>query len=483
MKKEKAMLAVNAPKKLVARVQTLVCLVLAFLCLIFSFTAPLVSIDFKDAKVINEALDSLQEAGIDRSKIGEIPEKINVSAVNMYGVVGTFANLVKAAGAKDGEKAMSAVFDENGNLKEGAKTSVLIAAALATNVVGEAKDSSSSSSSSGFGAIVAMLIPIVATIALLIFSMIAPIYYVIAFLFVLVAVLKNLQNPEEATAKVSGRLPKTIIVPIYIMLYACVTKTLSPGSGVKTLFVLVILNSILNLVATRMHAWDKKPLKFANIVQGLSLVSVLGYIIYLFNIVKTGVFRTLITNNGFLVAAGKAAVNKAASAYTGTSTTVVEKQTFASDLLLVLVAIGIVLFSSRYLAAVLRRATLSLKKGDKPGHIIFAVVLMFSAILPMVVKTFLHDTTKNPAVSYLDSMTAEQNAALTGALVGLIIILLSEVALIILQKVFCEDISQEEMNEILTNTTTTADERIAKAKAVLEAEGVAAAKAEEKTEE
>lgn len=481
------MLAVNAPKKLVARVQTLVCLVLAFLCLIFSFTAPLVSIDFKDAKVINEALDSLQEAGIDRSKIGEIPEKINVSAVNMYGVVGTFVNLVKAAGAKDGEKAMSAVFDENGKLKEGAKTSLLIAAALATNIVGEAKDSSSSSSSSGFGTIIAMLITIVATFALLIFSMIAPIYYVIAFLIVLINVLKNLQNPEEATAKVSGRLPKTIIVPIFIMLYACVTKTLSPGSGVKTLFVLVLLNSILNLVATRMHAWDKKTIKFANIVQGASLVSILGYIIYLFNIVKTGVFRTLITNNGFLIATGKAAVNKVASAYSGTSTTVVEKQTFASDLILVLIAIGIVLFSSRYLATVLRRATLSLKKDDKPQQIIFAVILMFSAILPMVVKTFLHDTTQSPAVSYLDGMTAEQNSALTGALVGLVIILLSEVALIILQKVFCEDISKEEMGNVLTNTATTAEERVEKAKAILDADGAAveasAKVEEEKTEE
>ena len=481
------MLAVNAPKKLVARVQTLVCLVLAFLCLIFSFTAPLVSIDFKDAKVINEALDSLQEAGIDRSKIGEIPEKIDVSAVDMYGVVGTFVNLVKAAGSKDGEKAMSSVFDENGKLKDGAKTSLLIAAALATNIVSETKDSSSSSSSSGFGTIIAMLITVVATIALLIFSMIAPIYYIIAFLIVLINVLKNLKNPEEATAKVSGRLPKTIIVPIFIMLYACVTKTLSPGSGAMMLFIFVLLNSILNLVATRMHAWDKKTIKFANVVQGASIASIVGYIIYLFNIVKTGVFRTLITNNGFLAATGKAVVNKAASAYTGTSTTVVEKQIFAPDLILVLIAIGIVLFSSRYLSVVLRRATLAVKKEDKPEHIVFAVILMLSAILPMVVKTFLHDTTKSPAVSYLDSMTAEQNSALTGALVGLIIILLSEIVLIILQKVLCEDISKEEMGNVLTNTATTAEERIEKAKAILEADGAAveasAKVEEEKTEE
>lgn len=482
------MLALNAPKKLVARIQTLVCLALAFLCLMLSFVSPLVSIDFKEAQTINDAMQFLNEAGISTEAVGELPDKINVSAVKMYGVVGTLVNVVKAASnkgtAEDVAKgAMSAMFDENGKLKEGAKNSMLIAAAIATNIVNEAKDSGSDSK--GIGRIISMIITVVATIALLIFSMIAPIYYIIAFLAVLINVLKHIQDPENATAKVAGRLPKTILVPTFIMFYACVTKTLTPGSGVKTLFMLVLLNALLNLVATRMHGWDKTTIKYANVVQGISLASILGYIIFLFNIIKTGVFRTLITNNGFLLATGKAAANAAANAYNGSQ--IVEKQSFLPDLFMVLIAIWIVLFSYRYLSAVLRRATLSLKEKDQPSHIVFAVILMFSAILPMVVKTFAHDTTQTPAVSYLEPMTAAQNSALIGALVGLIIILLSEIALIVLKGVFCENITEEEVHQVLTNTAISAKEKIENAKAILEREGVtveAAAKVDEtKTEE
>ena len=483
------MLALNAPKKLVARIQTLVCLVLALLCLIFSLTSSLVKIDFQDTEVINQAMSYLEEAGIDtKNDVGKLPPEINVSAVKMYGVVGTMVKLIKSAtnmaktkdtskGAKD---IMASMYGPDGKLTDGAKNSMLIAAAIATNIM----NGSAKGDSKGFGAIVAMVITVLATTTLLIFSMIAPIYYLIAFLAILINVLKHLNDPENATAKVAGRLPKTIFVPIFIMMLACVTTTLTPGSGAMTLFIFVLLSALLNLVATRMHGWDKTNIKYANVIQGVSLASILGYIIYLFNIINTGVFRTFVTSDGFFKATAKAAANAASNAYNGSQ--IVEKQTFVPDLLMVLVAVAIVMGSYRYFSAVLRRATLSVKPKDQPGHMVYAIILMCSAVLPMVVRSLAHDTTKTPAVSYLDGMTSAQTGALTGALVGLVIILASEIALIVLKNVFCKDITEEEVHQVLTNTALSTQEKVENAKAILEREGqtVPAAEVKEnKTEE
>ena len=471
--KEKSMLAVNAPKKLVARIQVLVSLLLATLCLVFSLTSPLVRINFQDEATVKAVNEMLKQMNVDDLQVDKNTEGIDVSAVKMYGVVGTLIKVVKSAksAAKSGDTSdlQNSIYESDGKtLKPGAKNSLRIAAAIASSITSDMKDVK------GVGGIISMIIPIIATIALLVMAIFAPITYLIAFFAILIATLKNIKDPSAATAKVGGKLPKTVSVPIAIMLFACVTKALTPGSGAMLLFMLVLVSVLLNIVATRMHAWDQRTIRYANVVQGISIVAVVGFMVFLFNIINTTVFRTLITNDSFLKAAGTAAAATTTKAITSNSaiqsaanSTLASNQVFLPDLLMVLAAVMIVASSASYLASTLRRASLTEKAKSKDGHIVYGIILLAAVVLPMVVKGFKHDTSVEPAISYLENING---SALTGALIGVIIILVAEIALIVLKKVFCKDLSEEEMHEVLTNSATTSAERVAKAQAILDHE-------------
>ena len=83
-------------------------------------------------------------------------------------------------------------------------------------------------------------------------------------------------------------------------------------------------------------------------------------------------------------------------------------------------------------------------------------------------------------------LSDDQQSFLNAALVGIIIMIVAEIAVLVLKRVFCSKMKVEDGEALLTGNAKTSDEILAEAKQIVaeaEASVATAAKSEDKTEE
>jgi hypothetical protein len=98
-----------------------------------------------------------------------------------------------------------------------------------------------------------IMVVLVCLIAVLSFTVIAPVIYVISALIALISALVHVKEPEAAGAKVSKQLTKLIKIPLLLMLFQCVLPTMTYSSGALTLLILSLVCVVFNLVLSRLQ--------------------------------------------------------------------------------------------------------------------------------------------------------------------------------------------------------------------------------------
>ncbi len=439
----------NVPKKLTATVQIWVSVLLLVIATSLSLT-PIISLNTLDNReTINEMIVKVAP-----DSDFEIPEEVDVSAIKLVKSIGVMSKIMSATmkGVKDKDVSntgseIAAILDT----PEGQET-IVIAVSLVSTVASNF-DKEDTDTSGVLASVLTMLVSIIALLALLALTFIIPIMLAWATITALVSALTNLDDPEEVSTKIARKLPAFISMPFTLMLFQCVVPGMTYGSGIVGVCVASILAAVLGLVISRLRSYDDAAFRYLNIVQGVSLVGVIGFVVFFFNLVKTNIFTAFLRGN-FAEYVAKVGVEMAKDK----NATV--QQGYLVDLLLILIYVVLALSSVGYLEKCAQRLACSKsanKKGAFPKDTCIgrAIVMLAVYILPTVVmgRMSYYDDPTSTAVtgdaSLLD--VADVNGkALTTMLVGAIIILLAEIALIVLKAVFCKGMNAESMQALMS---------------------------------
>lgn len=455
------MFQLNLPKKAVSTVHVLVSLVLIIAALIFSF-APIVSFDVGDDDLIDGINELIVQLELGEDGEYEIPKEIDISAPKLIASIGLIANIISAAVSDETEGEDKAA--EIGKLldtPEG-KDSVITCMAIVTSIIDslgidisstEGSSSSESTPDSIISVVFNVLITMVCIFYLLAMTLIIPIMFIIIAIVALFAVLKNLGDLSEAKASVARQLPGKLTIVMTIMLFQCVLSTIHYGSGIKGIWVLALVSVGINFISTRLRSYESEEFKYLNIVQGASIVSIVGFIIFFFNLIDTGIFTSFVNGKwpAFLT---KVTIAQAAK-------TEVATKGYIIDAVLILVYLVVVLASVKFLAKCAQRLSCAIPYG-KGGISLLptAIALLLVYIIPTYISgqnNYYDDVTKTTgkgSASFLE-LEAAQSEALTMVLVGIIIMIVAELAIVVLKKVFCPHMTTDKVYGVLSGSADT----------------------------
>lgn len=484
----------NVPKKLTSQIQIWTSVLLLVIATILSFTPIITLQTTKNAEDINEMLVKVApDANL------TIPETVDVSAIKIVKSIGVGAKIIKATmnaaksvtsedDANQREIEMDGkiyILNEDGTLVEKTnaaadlgseiaaildtdegKETILIALSLASTVASNF-DTKDMSGSGVLASVLTMLITLIALIALLVLTFVIPIMLLVSTVAALISALTNLSTPEEVATKISRKLPGFISLPFTLMLFQCVVPGMTYGSGIAGICIVTILSAVLGLVVSRLRTYDGAAFRYLNIVQGVSALGIVGFVVFFFNLVKTNILTGFLHGKFADYVASVAQTLAAAAKIKGAPKPEINNS-YLVDLALIVVYVCFALASVTYLEKCVQRLACSAsanKKGAFPKDtcIVRAVLMIAVYALPTYImgqKHFYNDPTSKAAVGdeSLLVLGTEQSAALTMVLVGIILMLVAEVALIVLKIMFCKGMNSESMAAIMSGDETAAAE-------------------------
>ncbi|MBQ8416352.1 MAG: hypothetical protein IJX13_05590 [Clostridia bacterium] len=466
------MFQLNVPRKTTAMIQVWASMLLILIAVFLCFS-PMITLQIADPEMIEGISGMVEE--MTGQDVGEIPTEIEVTCPKLLGSIGLIANFISAA--SNPEEANAEELQKMLESEDG-KNTVMMVAAIANSVMSIFDFGGEEGEEGGDFNIVSLifnvLLVLVATIYMLGFTLIFPFIFVIFAIIALVTALKNLSDPTIAAPKLAKRLPGLITLPMIFMLFSCVLPTMNYGWGAMGVWIVCLVSVLVNFVISRLRSYNAGDWKYLTVLQGTSLVGIVGFMVFFVNILKVGAFNSFINGNWgkFLqnVIVGSA-MDKDAK---------VASMSYIIDAVMVLVAVFLVLSAIDYLKHCGQRISCAVAR-TKTGkltdtHIVLAVAMMFIYILPTIVMNS-QNYTEDPFDASAESvgsflvLSDAGKAALDAALIGLIIMLVAEIALIVLKKVLCKESTKEEMELAMSGN--------APALAVAEAEAVEEAVAEE----
>ena len=440
------MFQLNLPKKTVASAHVAVVCLLIVLALIFSFL-PIITLSTAEpetAKGIEDIVNKFTEEEF------EFPDKINVSAPMLIKSVFLMFDIVKMA--KDDSKATpedKEALEAKIKGEEGRNT-ILVGAAIVHSITSTFKDNKESGSSNIINLLFNVLITIVAIFYLLGVTIAMPIAFVILAIKALVPVAKNYRELDTHTATVANKLPQKLSIIMTIMLFQCVLPSMNYGSGTLGLWIISIICVFVNFAATRLTAYNKDEFIYLNIVQGASILSTVGFFIFFFNVLKSNIFSTFTHGAWGMYIAKVLASPQRADADKG----------YIIDAVLILVYLVAVLSCVKFLGKCANRLSCAMNsKSGNPSLLPETIALLVVYIIPTIVsgrKSNLSnpfDKSSEAVGSFLE-LSADQKSVLTTVLVGIIIMIAAEVAIKVLENIFCPNMTKEAKAAVLNNSAT-----------------------------
>ena len=478
----------NLPRKLVSTVQLWASLLLIILAFVFSMTPIITLKNIENADKINEMISEL-DLGV------EIPieEETKISSPKMISSISLIVKIVSAATAEGEEQTGKSndlkEFLETEKGKEAVATAVCLAVAIVKTLDFESSDNFLSF-------IFNILISIIGLLAVLLITLALPFVFGIIALISLVKALRNIKTPENAAPSLAKKLPGMISLPLILMLFQCVVPGMTYASGVVAICILAVIATVLNFAASRAREYPTEQFKYLNIVQGCSVVGIVGFLVFFFNIIRTGIFKAFVSGKyaAYLVSA-LAAKEKGVDVHGG----------YIIDGVLMIVYLVVMLSSVTYLEKTARRLSCAVKRERKKGligalipskikdnDVVTAILCLATFIVPTYIAGAKHgylnvaSTESTGDYSFL-VLSEDQQGFLDAALVGIIIMIVAEIAVIVLRKVLCSKMKIEDAEALIIGNAKTSDEILAEAKQIVaEAEATVVATSTEpetKTEE
>ena len=496
------MLCVNAPRKPMARIHMLISLVLVIICTVLAFTPLMKIVVTQETQdqienlveyVLEKVKDDSEDSATVKARIRSIIDSMELDEASVDISLGKIAATTKPlteasevlaefiTNAMDASKSSDHGEEYEDKMQESLKKFqkiflnedmtainpevrdlVVVMAAIVGPMLPSGEDIESGMSEDDIPSMLANAIPsIIGLLVALFLSLLIPIIYAILALVAIITTLRHLKESDIGAAKLAKRMPKSIVHPLVIMLVPCLSATIQTTTSTLLLAIFALAGTLVNLIFTRLHSWEKQDIAYANVVQATTLVSIGGYIFLFLNILKMGVFKSFI---------GKM-ISTFANSGSSVDTTAV-----ATDAGMIFIAVLFALLSTKYLAKVLRRESLACTPKNKGGaqacHLVNALFIFLVTILPMMV---LGSKTK------LLTVTLEQEYALFYGFIATGIMVLSEIVLLILRKAFGKNLTPAAVADVLSGVSLGPDK--ATAEEAPAEESAAEASAEEPAEE
>ncbi len=291
-----------------------------------------------------------------------------------------------------------------------------------------------------------LLVTSMALLYLLVMTIVFPIVLIVLAIISLVVALTNLKTPEKAAPKLSSKLTGLLTMLFMVLLFQCAIPQISYGGGALGMLIVTIISIVLNSVAVRLPAYRKEDMKFANIVQGISLVGIVGFVLFFFNLIKTGILSMFLKGPFFTFINGYNDIQDTALGMDIESNYII-------DVILMVLYVAFAVTAITYIAKVTRRFSLSAKNHS---HLLAYPILALPVfVLPTVIMASKNLNMTVNGTDYIVpqsslALTDDQSTALTLALVGIIVMLLAEVAYIVLPKVLCKDMTADDKLLVLS---------------------------------
>ncbi|MBO5882842.1 MAG: hypothetical protein J6Q78_00345 [Clostridia bacterium] len=444
----------NLPRRMTATIQVWVCFALIVAALAMSFL-PIITLKTADnADEISKALSEITDTDI------EIPEKVSVTSPKLIGSILMIGDAISVlsdseSASDDKVEALEAKLES----KEGQETLITTMAIATTIADAMGTEEEGGASPSIFEILFNIIIIFSVIIGVLGATLVLPFIFAFRAIVALVRCLKNRNTPELAVGKVAGKMTEALTLPLEIMIFQCVVPGMSYGSGIVAIIVIAILSIVLNTLVSRTVTYKPEHFTFMNIAQGTSVIGLVGFLVFFFNFLKTGIFTSFLHGKFFDYLQDVTTHKAQASA---ARITVETQDGYVVDLLLFVALIVLVMYSINYLPKIARRLSCTVKKGS--GNLLVPAILTLPVYIIPTVMMGLKNYYENPVskategdASFLE-LTPAGNDAVSAMFVGIIIMLVAEIAYMVLNMVFCKGVSSEEKAALLSGDTTIAND-------------------------
>lgn len=262
---------------------------------------------------------------------------------------------------------------------------------------------------------------------LLAMTFILPITAIIAVIRGLIGVFFNTHDIGRGLHKVSRAFFSLIAQLPLILLVLVMVPGIRMGTGVYGIMICCLLGLIVNFIGSRTKYYEGQDLRYINIVQIVCTVSLVGYVLFFFNFLNSGIM------NAAYSTLAKQVAEEVGQAIGGDKS--VDAVPIIMTLLLLIAVISVLDNLTRI---VTRIACMS--KGKSAVSIGNAVISLLVIALPVVMK--------NMDINF--EIDENCMSAFTLTSVGVFIMAAAEILLAILLKKLCPAVSVKRGQEIVT---------------------------------
>ncbi len=479
----------NLPRKYTVTSQLFISVGLIILAAIFAFT-PLLTLDLSENKAknaINEAIESLNDE-IDADVDFEIPDKIDVSMPKLVTSISIFTKVIGViadGAASDDDEALAKAEEELNEIlasEKGQETLTMLVGLIVGTINVDIFDADDIGDN--IGTVVNLVIGFCILFYLLALSFIWPVVLIITAIVTLIKALRAWKKGENVATKFGAGLIGALGTVVGIALLMTFVPNLVLGSGLIAILVLSIISIAVNIAASRLRAYNDVDFKYANIVQGTALLKLVGVIVFITSVLKTGFLRGFIDSmSTYVVNAAKNVSNINDQIDLLNASGEYKHIARISMNMGYLLELGLMLLAALFALSICKSLVKSVaaqlglvakKKTSKPGSLANGIIALIICVIPVVVSKlenkifYTLQLRGGDGIELVEEVEGsifkisnDGEAALTGMFVGAALILASSIAYLVLKAVFCKGMTKEQQNLVLTGNAPLVEEAVA----------------------
>lgn len=284
----------------------------------------------------------------------------------------------------------------------------------------------------------------ICNLLLLIMVITVPLTAIISALRAVFGLLFNLKDMGNAFHKISRAFFSLISIFPLVFLVMIVVPEVQLGGATYGIMALCGVGILLNLVASRFKHYEKEDFKYINILQFCMLGGLVGYVLYLFNIMKSEIIDAV------YAAVGSNAMDQAGDLISGA-----EKEFDFLPLIFGVLLIILIFAAVDNLTKIITRFA-CMGKSHSDLNIRGAVTCLLTAILPFVMS----------AMDIGFEISEAGMSAFIISVVGLALMAAAEIVLAVLPQSVCPTVTAVRRQEIVTGAYIYVDPAEAAAAAV-----------------
>lgn len=441
------MFNIRISKRLLATLQASISIGLIVLVFIFSML-PMVSIDTTSEGYGNAGgmlkdnmADSITQYTGEECLPSEIDDSIYVSPIGLLRSLILYGKVIMGNVSYDSELAA----DINEWLSDDSdRSDITVVAALACTI--EKMGRTVKSNESAWTVVFEVIMPIIGIIAVLILTFIFPIVMLLKMIRALIVGAKGRATPEKIAGQLCGSLPGILSLTIIYILMQSISHIFSIGWGLVAIFSAAVVSVLVNAAATRLREYDRATNVYLNTVQGLSILSLVGFCIFFFSIICAGACEA------FFGGAFAEYTSSVLSQEISNPAAEIRGEYIFDGIMMICFMLFVVI-STAYLDRITKKLSLGGAKKDR--NLVLPSFALVASIIPLIISAMEHCYESPVAgesvvgTSFLSNSEYGYGCAVA-ALVGAFLMLSAEIGIVVLTKLFSKSISAQEKVELLS---------------------------------